>query len=190
MLKKHGLKCVYANEPDPQKRTVFELNHAPALPGLTLDHRDVTKVPHEHIPDHTLLAAWVPVRHSPQQFEKRASWRTRILEIVEAKNPPIVLVGTPHFRRGGVKPYGPPTKKAESYTFAMNTARDLEALGYRTTFVSYDHASFDLPLSRWNLFVVGIRADQNAPFEFKSISSPSGDHPACTRHTIDEGPAG
>lgn len=166
-LKKHGLKCVYANEPDPDNRTTFKCNHAQDMAGLTLSHRDITQVPPHRIPDHTLLAAWLPLRYRISGFEQRESRRKRILEIVDAKNPPIVLLGTVHFQQGGPQPHGPPTTNTQSHRFAVHTAQGLEALGYRATFAYYDYASFDLPLSRRNLFIVGVRADQNAPFEFK-----------------------
>lgn len=166
-LNKNGLKCVYANEPDPDKRATFKRNHAQNMGGLTLDHQDITQVPLDRIPDHTLLASWLPLRSRQAQFEKRESWRNRILEIVGAKNPPIVLVGTAYVQRGGAHPHQPPTTNSKSHKFAVHTAQGLEALGYRATFSYYDYASFDLPLSRQNLFIVGVRADQNAPFEFK-----------------------
>lgn len=168
-LNKNGLRCVYANEPDPDSRDTFERNHAQNMAGLTLDPRDMTRVPLERIPDHTLLAAWLPLRYTPSEIEKRESWRSRILEIVEARNPPIVLVGTAHLQRGqGVSHHHEaPTTKSLSRRFAVHTARGLEALGYHATFAYYDYASFDLPLSRRNLFIVGVRADQKAPFEFK-----------------------
>lgn len=166
-LNKNGLKCVYANEPDPDKRTTFKRNHAHNMGGLTLDHQDITQVPLDRIPDHTLLASWLSVRFGEAENKKRESRRLRTLEIVEAKNPPIVLVGSVHFQRGGAPPHRPPTTNTRSHKFAMNMVQGLEALGYRATFSYYDYASFGLPLSRRNLFIVGVRADQNAPFKFK-----------------------
>lgn len=168
-LNKHGLKCVYANEPYPDSRATFEANHAQSMAGLTLDPRDITQVPLECIPDHTLLAAWLPFQYRASGIGKTESWRSRILEIVEARNPPIVLVGTAHLQRGaGVsRPHEAPTTRSLSHRFAVHTAGELEALGYRATFAYYDYASFDLPFSRRNLFIVGVRADQKAPFDFK-----------------------
>lgn len=52
-------------------------------------------------------------------------------------------------------------------------ARELEQLGYQTTFSYYDYGNFNLPLSRRNLFIVGVRADQNAHFNFKPPPGPS-----------------
>lgn len=167
VLKRNGLKCVYANEPDPEARTVFERNHVKYQTGLTLDHRDITQVSLESIPDHKLLAAWLPPQHRASQSEKMESWRTRILEIVEAKSPPIVLVGTTHFYQRGPNHQLPPSNKSRSYRLAVRAAQGLDALGYRTTFTYYDYSSFDLPLNRMNLFIVGVRADQNTAFEFK-----------------------
>ncbi|KAI7775937.1 dna (cytosine-5-)-methyltransferase protein [Diaporthe eres] len=141
-LNKIGLKCVYANEPDPDKRATFKRNHAHNMGGLTLDHQDITQVPLDRIPDHTLLASWLPVRSGEAENKKRESRRLRTLEIVEAKNPPIVLVGSVHFQRGGAPPHRPPTTNTRSHNFG-------------------------LPPSRRNLFIVGVRADQNAPFKFK-----------------------
>lgn len=167
VLKRNGLKCVYANEPDPEARAIFKLNHVQNTTGLRLDHRDITKVSLERIPDHKLLAAWLPPQHRASQSERMESWRTRILEIVGAKSPPIVLVGTTHFHQNGHNHQMPPRDQSRSYWLAVRAAQGLDALGYRTTFTYYDYASFDLPINRLNLFIVGVRADQNAAFEFK-----------------------
>lgn len=168
VLKRNGLKCVYANEPDPQARTVFERNHARSTTDLTLDHGDITQVPLERIPDHKLLAAWLPPQHRAPQSEKNKSWRARILKIVEAKSPPIVLLGTTHFSgKRERRDQRLPGYLSRSHRFAVHAAQELDALGYRTTFAYYDYPSFDLPLNRRNLFIVGVRADQNAAFKFK-----------------------
>lgn len=167
VLKRNGLKCVFANESDPEARTVFERNHVQCQTGLKLDRRDITQVSLERIPDHKLLAAWLPPQHRASESKTMKSWRTRILEIAEAKSPPIVLVGTTHIYQGGHNHQMPPSDRSRSYRFAVRAARELDTLGYRTTFNYYDYASFDLPINRLNLFIVGVRADQNAVFEFK-----------------------
>lgn len=165
-LRKNGLDCVYANEPDHENLAILRRN-APDMPRSRLDHRDINQVPLERIPNHTLLAAWLPLRQKASHSERRATVRNRILEIVQARNPPFVLLGTVHVVHGLGHHKAKPSSRTGSYRFAVHTAQELDALGYRSTFAYYHHADFDLPLSRQNLFIVGVRADQNAPFKFK-----------------------
>ncbi|KAJ0116848.1 cytosine-5-methyltransferase protein [Diaporthe amygdali] len=165
VLKENGLKCVYANEPDPERRFVFERNHAS---DMILDTRDINLVPLQDIPSHELLIAWRPLRQAESRLDNLEARRTRIFEIVRGKRPPIVLIGGSQISSGAYQNFvKPPGSRAASYNFAAQTTQELEALGYRSTFTFYDHAGFDLPLSRQNLFIVGVRADQNVRFEFK-----------------------
>lgn len=169
VLNNNGLRCVFANEPDPGNRLAFERNHAPGI----LDSRDMSKIPLKRIPDHTLLVAWRFFQGASSLRQKgRRSWRDSILDIVQAKKPPIVLVGT-HAQLGPCNPHRTPTSRANSSKFAVHMTLELEQLGYRTTLAYYNHDGFNLPLNRRNLFIVGVRADQNAHFNFKPPPGPS-----------------
>ncbi|KAK2609625.1 hypothetical protein N8I77_003118 [Diaporthe amygdali] len=123
--------------------------------------------PLQDIPSHELLIAWRPLRQAESRLDNLEARRTRIFEIVRGKRPPIVLIGGSQVSLGAYRNFvKPPGPSSATYNFSAQTTQELEALGYRSTFTFYDHAGFDLPLSRQNLFVVGVRADQNIRFEF------------------------
>lgn len=153
VLKKNGLKCVYANEPDQGSWRTFMRNNTLDSPDLYPDSRDIRQVPLPDIPSHTLLAAWLPIGSRPTRYENCRSLFARILQIVEAKRPPVVMIGGAQPNSSEPGNHANSTRvKALIYKRIVELTQELEAIGYWSTFALYNNADFDLPVVRHNIF--------------------------------------
>lgn len=133
-----------------------------AIPRIRFDHQDITKVPLERIPNHTLLAAWLPLRQKASHFERR---ELRILAQQDCRDG--TIRESP--MRGGTSQNRAPRQKASGSPCTRR--RNWRHPSTGPTFAYHHYAGFDLPLSRQNLYIVGARADQDhghAPFAIKS----------------------
>jgi DNA (cytosine-5)-methyltransferase 1 len=165
-------ECVFTSEWNDFAQKTYIANF-----GAHAIHGDITKVPVGEIPDHDVLVAGFPCqpfsiagvskknalgRKHGFDCETQGTLFFDIERIIEAKQPKaFVLENVKNLAShdGG-----------RTFDVIMRTLR--EKLGYRTTFKIIDARRF-VPQHRERVFIVGLRPDLDATFDWSGVQLPS-----------------
>lgn len=169
-----GGRCVFTSEWDRHAQTTYRANY-----GDHDVHGDITAITADEIPDHDVLLAGFPCqpfsiagvskknhlgRKHGFECETQGTLFFDIERIIEAKQPKAFVLEN--------------VKNLQSHdrgrTFDVIRRTLTEKLGYRIAFRVIDARSF-LPQHRERVFIVGLRPDLEARFDFKDVRLPRTD---------------
>lgn len=170
-----GGRCVFTSEWDRHAQTTYRANY-----GEHDVHGDITAIPADDIPDHDVLLAGFPCqpfsiagvskknalgRKHGFECETQGTLFFDIERIIEAKQPKAFVLEN--------------VKNLQSHdkgrTFDVIRRTLAEKLGYRIAYRVIDARSF-LPQHRERIFIVGLRSDMEARFDFADVKLPHPDH--------------
>lgn len=170
-----GGRCVFTSEWDRHAQTTYRANY-----GEHDVHGDITAIPADDIPDHDVLLAGFPCqpfsiagvskknalgRKHGFECETQGTLFFDIERIIEAKQPKAFVLEN--------------VKNLQSHdkgrTFDVIRRTLTEKLGYRIAYRVIDARSF-LPQHRERVFIVGLRSDMEARFDFADVKLPHPEH--------------
>ncbi|WP_198020891.1 DNA (cytosine-5-)-methyltransferase [Virgibacillus alimentarius] len=152
-------KHVYANEYDPKIAEIFNANF-----DIDADVRDIREVSEEDIPQHDILVGGFPcvsfsiVAQNPKRLGIKNDEGKLFFEMVRT----IKKWQPKAFIAENVKGILS-ANKGEAFPLIL---REFEQCGYKVKHCVLNAADFGVPQNRYRVFIVGIRADIEADFEF------------------------
>ncbi len=169
-----GGHCVFASEKDPHARLTYYENFKKKSPNLfekdlfesPLFNDDITKVDPADVPNHDILCAGFPCQPFSQagykrgfneEHESRGNMFFHIVRLLEEKRPKaFFLENVRHLENHD-----------NGRTFDVIKQILTKELGYKIYYKIVKASDYGLPQHRPRIFIVGFRAEDEYPEEFK-----------------------
>lgn len=162
-FKKAGFDIVWANEYDREIWETYEKNH----PNTVLDHRSITDIPSEEVPDCDGIIGGPPCQSWSEAGSKRGIADKRgqlfyeFMRILADKKPKFFLAEN-------VSGMLLPAHREA----LVNIKKMFEEIGYNLSFELLNVAEYGVPQDRKRVFFVGYRKDLGFKFKFPEPTTP------------------